>query len=92
MSDKRKAAELTAGILVKKGAAGVSPGVSQRGTEPPRVTTLNAASEELKGMHFKVPKSFQKEFADYAYHSDRKMVDVLKAAFLALKKEEEGRR
>lgn len=89
---KAPAASLTAGILVKKGAAGASPGAPQRGAEPVATSTMktahNAASENLVPLNFRVPESFRKEFADYAYHSDRKMVDLLKASFLALKREE----
>ena len=83
-----KAADLGAGLVVKKGAATVKEGAPQRGaaTSPAPAP----AGEELVPLNFRVPVSFRREFEDYAFNGPRrrKMVALLKDAFAALKAQE----
>ena len=98
---KKPAADLAAsGLLVTKGAAVAPKDAPQRGAQVGRTTeTVPVADAEppadkgLVPLQFRVSAKFREEFEVYAFNSKprRKMVDVLKAAFEALK-EKEGRR
>lgn len=87
MTTKKKPADLAAaGLMVTKGAATPPRDVPQRSAEVPHETQPG----NLVPLQFRVPAEFREEFERYAFESRprRKMVDVLKDAFEALKKKE----
>lgn len=61
--------------------------LSKKGIVPQMENASNnmGAGEELKGMNFKVPASFYKEFKVFAAERDMSMTELLKAAFDAYK-------
>jgi len=90
MSNAKKPAALTSGLLVKKGEASASTGAPQRGADPAPEITPPVKDQPMVPLNFKVPADWKEEFERYAFNSTprRKMVDVLKDAFLALKEKE----
>lgn len=91
---KSKPADLAA-LTLKKGAAAPAEGVPQRSaaliaTSKPQVVKTG---DELVPLNFRVPSSFRTEFEEYAFNgpSRRKMVQLLKDAFDALKEREQNR-
>jgi hypothetical protein len=91
---KSKPADLAA-LTLKKGAAAPAEGAPQRSAEPNPSTKpqVAKAGEELVPLNFRVPSSFRTEFEEYAFNgpSRRKMVQLLKDAFEALKEREQNR-
>lgn len=86
---KRPADLSAAGLLVKKGGATPPQDAPQRSAE----VATKVEQGNLVPLQFRVPADFREDFERYAFDSSprRKMVDVLKDAFAALK-EKEGRK
>lgn len=82
-----------AGLLASKGAAKAPADAPQRSAVVETAKAAPTPAETLVPLQFRVPTSFREEFEQYAFHSSprRKMVDVLKDAFDALKEKERGR-
>ena len=87
---KTKVGDLSA-MTIKKGAAAPAAGVPQRSAVPAEGPKKGAGEgSALVPFNFRVPAEWREEFERYAFNSTprRKMVDVLKDAFQALKEKE----
>lgn len=89
----KKPATLEA-VTMKKGKGGPATGAPQREASArlspeEKVSQLQKAGN-LVPLNFRVPEDFKEEFQTYAFMSRprRKMVDLLKDAFAALKEKE----
>jgi len=76
-------ATLGGDLLAKKGAGAPVGGVPQRAP-----ATEKKEEVELVALNFRVAKEFRKEWHMYARESDRTGVEILAAAFEALKEKE----
>lgn len=68
-------APLTAGLVVRKGAATATPGV------PPRSVEAAASQSRTEPLNFRVTADFRRRFKVYAAEHDLSLSELLEKAF-----------
>ncbi len=82
MAEKKKAAELSAGLVAVKGSAIPAPDMQSRSSEP-ALSESGEVESNLAPLNFRVSSGFRREFKTYAAQHDLKLNELLRRSFEA---------
>lgn len=83
MAAKQKAAELSAGLVVVKGAAAPAPDMKARSA--PEASDAGEVEGNQAPLNFRVSSAFRREFKTYAAQHDMKLNELLRLSFEAFR-------